>query len=118
MGILSLSFRIFLFIGSVAVFIVISRCIRKKRIQMKDGIFWIIFGFLLILVSAFPKLAVWASKVIGVQSPSNCVFLIVIFWLGCHQFYLTIKMSQLDMKNKKLTQDVAIQRTLEEEELQ
>ena len=83
---------------------------------MKDGIFWIGFGFLLILLSAFPEIAVWASGVIGVQSASNCVFLIVIFVLGCHQFFLTIKMSQLDMRNKRLTQDIAIQRTLEKEE--
>ena len=113
---LSLSFRIFLFIGSVAVFLLISRCIRKRQIQMKDGIFWIGFGFLLILISAFPKIVVCAAEVLGVQSPSNCVFLIIIFLLGCHQFYLTIKMSQLDMRNKKLTQNVAIQRTLEKEE--
>lgn len=113
---LSLPFRILLFIGSVAVFLLISRCIRKRQIQMKDGIFWIVFGFLLILISAFPEIAVWASGVIGVQSPSNCVFLIVIFLLGSHQFFLTIKMSQLDMRNKRLTQDIAIQRTLEKEE--
>lgn len=113
---LSLPFRILLFIGSVAVFLLISRCIRKRQIQMKDGIFWIVFGFLLILISAFPEIAVWASGVIRVQSPSNCVFLIVIFLLGSHQFFLTIKMSQLDMRNKRLTQDIAIQRTLEKEE--
>lgn len=113
---LSLPFRILLFIGSVAVFLLISRCIRKRQIQMKDGIFWIVFGFLLILISAFPEIAVWTSGVIGVQSPSNCVFLIVIFLLGSHQFFLTIKMSQLDMRNKRLTQDIAIQRTLEKEE--
>lgn len=113
---LSLPFRILLFIGSVSVFLLISRCIRKRQIQMKDGIFWIAFGFLLILISAFPEIAVWASGVIGIQSSSNCVFLIVIFLLGCHQFFLTIKMSQLDMRNKKLTQDIAIRRTLEKEE--
>ena len=116
MSILSWQLRILLFIGSVAVFTIISLCIRKRRIQLKDGIFWIAFGFLLILVSAFPVLAVWASRILGIQSPSNCVFLMLIFLLGCHQFFLTIRISRLEMRNNQLIQCVAIYRTMEDEE--
>ena len=116
MGILSWSLRALLFLGSMAVFLVISYCIRKRRIQLKDGVFWIIFSFLLILISIFPVLAVWASRLIGIQSPANCVFLIMIFLLGCHQFFLTIRISQLEMKNRQLVQRVAIQKVLGDEE--
>lgn len=113
---LSWSFRIFLLLGSVTVFLIISRCIRQKRIQMRDGIFWIILGFLLVIISIFPHLAVWASRLLGIQSPSNCVFFLIIFLLGGHQFGLTIRLSQLDTKNSELTQNIAVQRTLEDEE--
>ena len=116
MGILSWPLRVLLFIGSVTVFTIISQCIRKKQIQLKDGIFWILFSFLLILISFFPVLAVWASRILGIQSPSNCVFLILIFLLGCHQFFLTIRISQLEMKNRQLVQRVAIQKVLGDEE--
>ena len=34
---------------------------------MRDGIFWIVVSFLLILVSVFPVLAVWASRLLGMQ---------------------------------------------------
>ena len=116
MGILSWPLRALLFIGSVTVFTIISQCIRKKQIQLKDGIFWILFSFLLILISFFPVLAVWASRILGIQSPSNCVFLILIFLLGCHQFFLTIRISQLEMKINRLIQSGAIYRTREDEE--
>ena len=116
MSILSWPLRSMLFIGSVAVFTIISLCIRKRRIQLKDGIFWLVFGFLLILISVFPVLAVWASRILGIQSPSNCVFLILIFLLGCHQFSLTIRISQLEMKNNRLVQSIAIYRAMEDEE--
>ena len=116
MGILSWPLRVLLFLGSVTVFTIISQCIRKKQIQLKDGIFWILFSFLLILISFFPVLAVWASRILGIQSPSNCVFLILIFLLGCHQFFLTIRISQLEMKINRLIQSVAIYRTREDEE--
>ena len=116
MNILSWPLRILLFLGSVAVFLVISYCIRKRRIQLKDGVFWIIFSFHLILISIFPVLAVWASSILGIQSPSNCVFLILIFLLGCHQFFLTIRISRLEIKNNQLVQNIAIYRKLEDEE--
>ena len=116
MNILSWPLRILLFLGGVVVFTIISLCIRKRRIQLKDGIFWVAFGFLLILVSVFPMLAVWASSILGIQSPSNCVFLILIFLLGCHQFFLTIRISRLEIKNNQLVQNIAIYRKLEDEE--
>lgn len=61
MGILSWKFRIVLFLGSVVVFLLIARFVRKQRIQVKDGIFWILFSVILIIFSIFPRLAIWAS---------------------------------------------------------
>lgn len=116
MGILSWKFRIVLFLGSIVVFLLIARFIRKQRIQVKDGIFWILFSVILIIFSIFPRLAIWASYLTGVQSPANCVFMLIIFTLGCHQFFLSIKVSQLTIKNSELIQDIAIYRTLEGEE--
>lgn len=104
-----------LFLGSVTVFTIISLCIRRRRIQLKDGIFWIIFSFFLILFSVFPILSVWLSSFLGIQSPSNCVFLILIFLLGCHQFFLTIRISRLEMKTHQLIRTVAIHQRLEDE---
>ena len=115
MGILSWKFRIVLFLGSVVVFLLIARFVRKQRIQVKDGIFWILFSVILIIFSIFPRLAIWASYLTGVQSPANCVFMLIIFTLGCHQFFLSIKVSQLTIKNSELIQDIAIYRTLEGE---
>ena len=115
MPILPWQLRVMLFLGSVTVFTIISLCIRRRRIQLKDGIFWIIFSFFLILFSAFPVLSVWLSGFLGIQSPSNCVFLILIFLLGCHQFFLTIRISRLEMKTFQLIRTVAIHQRLEDE---
>ena len=58
MGILSWKFRIVLFLGSVVVLLLIARFVRKQRIQVKDGIFWILFSVILIIFSIFPRLAI------------------------------------------------------------
>ena len=116
MGVISWPLRIVLFVGSVVVFILISQSIKRKKIVMRDGIFWIVFSFLLVLVSVFPSLAVWASQILGIQSPANCVFMVIIFLLGYHAFLLTIRVSQLEMKNTKLVQKVALDKAVEAEE--
>ena len=115
MPILPWQLRVMLFLGSVTVFTIISLCIRRRRIQLKDGIFWIVFSFFLILFSAFPVLSVWLSGFLVIQSPPNCVFLILIFLLGCHQFFLTIRISRLEMKTFQLIRTVAIHQRLEDE---
>lgn len=116
MAILSWTFRIFLLIGSVTVFTVISLSIRKRKLQMKDGIFWIMLSFTLVLISIFPGIAVWISGLLGIQSTANAVFFLMIFLLGCHSFHMTIRMSQMEMKHRKLVQDIAIQQLIESEE--
>ena len=115
MAILGWPLRLLLLIGSVVVFLTIWRCIKKREIQLKDGGFWIVFSFLLALISIFPILAVWISGLFGLQSPSNGVFLIVISLLGSHDFVLTVRLSRLEMKNTRLIQKVAIDKVLEEE---
>ena len=115
MAILGWPLRLLLLIGSVVVFFTIWRCIKKREIQLKDGGFWIVFSFLLALISIFPILAVWISGLFGLQSPSNGVFLIVISLLGSHDFVLTVRLSRLEMKNTRLIQKVAIDKVLEEE---
>lgn len=116
MQILSPQFRIILFLISVLVFFVVARSVRKKKIRMGDGIFWILFSMMLVLFCVFPQIAVWMSSMIGVQAPSNGVFLVIIFLLICHQFAISLHLSQLNMKYKKLAQDIAIERTLHKED--
>ena len=116
MAILSWTFRIFLLIGSVTVFTVISLSIRNRKLQMKDGIFWIMLSFTLVLISIFPIMTGWVSILLCIQSAANCVFFLIIFLLGCHAFHMTIRMSQMEMKHRKLVQDIAIQHFIESEE--
>ena len=49
------------------------------------------------------------------QSPINCVFLLVIFALMIKLFMQTIEHSQLEDKLKQLTQRLAIEEKLREE---
>ena len=114
-GLLNWQIRIVLFVGSVLSFFIVVRNIKKRKIRMEDGIFWLITGFMLVVLSIFPQIAVWLAGVFGVQSASNFVFLLVIFLLGAHQFTLSIKISGLNVKLSELVQNEAVTDMLERE---
>lgn len=114
-GLLNWQIRIVLFLGSALSFFIVVRNIKKRKIRMEDGIFWIVIGFMLVVLSIFPQIAVWLAGVFGVQSASNFVFLLVIFLLGAHQFTLSIKISGLNVKLSELVQNEAVTDMLERE---
>lgn len=108
--------RIVLIIGSLCTaFLMLSR-IRKAKIQIKDSIFWILFSFMILILSIFPQIATWASDFLGILSPINFVYLFMIFILLVHEFFMSVRISQMDSKIKQLTQQVALQEKEKQEQ--
>lgn len=92
------------FIGAYWTF----RKIKKSQLQIEDSLFWLFTAAGLFILSIFPNIASWCSKLIGVQSPSNFIFLVMIFLLLLKVFQLTLKLSQVENKLRSLTQEVGI----------
>ena len=94
--------------GSIFTFLFMMRLIRKAAVRIEDSIFWILFSFLLIILSAFPGIAFFLSDVLKVQSPINLVYLVIIFVLIVNQFYMTLKISRMMIRQKELIQQIAL----------
>lgn len=102
--------HILLIIGSVSLGLYILVKIRHSRFQIEEAIFWICFSFVLIIVSIFPNLLTVGAKRLGVLSPVNFVFLLIIFLLLLKIFLLSRKVSELEDKLKQLIQKLAKER--------
>ena len=100
--------RIILIVVSVMTFIYISRKLKKSQLQVMDAFFWIVFSFVLMVIGVVPGRAMFFAKVVGVQSPVNFVYLVVIFLLLLRTFMLTIRISFLEEKVKNLIEEIAI----------
>lgn len=105
---MNICLRLFLLIISVSTGYYVLCKIRKSQLQIEDSLFWIIVSVCLIILSIFPNLAIILSKFIGIESPANFVFLVIIFILLIKVFALSIKLSQVEYKLKTLIQDYAI----------
>lgn len=104
----SLPLRILLIVGSIVTLAFILQRVRSSKVQIKDSVFWIIFAFVMLIISIFPQITSWASRVLGIQSPINFVYLFIIFTLLIRLFSTSIRISQQDAKINMLAQKIAL----------
>ncbi len=108
MGAMGTLFRVLLIVGSVITCGFILYKVRKSKVQIQDSIFWIFLSAIVFLLSIFPQIAYFVSEILLIESPVNFIFLIIIFVLIVHQFYLTMRLSQLNNRIKEVVQRKAI----------
>ncbi|MBO4696937.1 MAG: DUF2304 domain-containing protein [Lachnospiraceae bacterium] len=114
---MSLPLRIMLIVGSVLTGFYIRKKIKKSQMQIADVLFWIFFAVALIFMSIFPEAVEWFTDLLGVQSPVNFVYLVVIFLVITRCFGLSVKVSQLEAKLDGMVEDVSVDRALNSEEV-
>lgn len=108
---ISLPIRFLLILGSLLTMLFMLRRIRKAQIQIEDSIFWLLFCSAMLIISIWPGLIYWVSYALGFQSPMSMVYLLIIFVLLIKQFFLTLRVSQLDSKLRTLVQRIALDET-------
>ena len=105
---MSIALRILLVCVSLLAGIYAVRKIRKSQMKIENAMFWFLLAFFLIILSIFPRIVQYAADYIGVESPVNLIYLIMIFLLFYKVFTLSVKIAQLEHKLNILTAEVAI----------
>ena len=97
-----------LIVASVITAIFVLRKIKKSQFKIGDTLYWLFFCLFLLLMSVFPEAVFWISDLIGFESPSNFIFVVIIFLLLVKIFLLDARVSKNEDKLTKLTQKYAI----------
>lgn len=113
---MSLTLRVVLIMASLLTMLFMLKRIRNAKVQIEDVIYWIVFSFLLLILSVFPQIAKWCADLLGIYSTVNFIFLAIIFLLLLREFSMTIKVSQMENKIKELTQEIAIKNNITQQE--
>jgi len=113
---LAIELRVTLIIVSVLALIYIINRIRHSKVNINDTIFWIVFAVLLILISVFPMIIFFFAGLLGIQSPQNFLFLLIIGIMMLRIFTISVKVSVLQDKLTALVQKTAIQDFKEDKE--
>lgn len=112
---MSLCIRILLIVGAITVLVFMLRKIRQSKLKIEYILFWITFSVILVFMGLFPQVISWISELLGFQAPINLAYLVIILVLIIKLFFNTIQISALENKVENLTQQLAIDKKLEEE---
>ena len=107
--------RIILLITSVISVIYIVLKLKNSKLQLMDALYWIIVAIALCLFGLFPSIPINMSKKIGVQSPANFVFLIMLFIVLLRCFLLSMRVSKIEAQFKELVEELSVRKKMEEE---
>lgn len=113
---MSIMLRLVLIAASVLACILVIRRIRKSGLQIDDALFWIVFSFVLIILSVFPNIIYKLADLLKAQSPANLLYLIIIGILIFKVFLMSLHISSLEAKIKVLVQETALQKESHERE--
>ena len=98
----------FAIIVGILFLVMMIELIRKNRVALKYALLWLFSGVILLLLAIFPQLLDKMSRLIGVYSPVNALFAVL---LSCG-LVLMISFSVIMSGNKKaivrLTQEISL----------
>ena len=107
---MSSSVRIVLLIGALLTFFYVIKGVKKSKFRARETFFWLLLSFIFVLLGIFPGIAEWAAKILHVSSPSNLVYLGVIFLLLIKIFTMDRNIAKTEHQMTELTQKIAIDR--------
>lgn len=99
--------RIIFAILLLIVLLVLIEAIRKKKLEVKYSLSWLFVVIALLIIDGFPQIMKVMAKILGIDLPSNMLFLLGVFFLAIIVYTLTVAVSRLSTKNKTLVQEIA-----------
>lgn len=114
---MSIYLRILLIVFALGYCIYVIRNIRKAQMKIEGAIYWFVLVIMILILSIFPEIGIYVSDWIGIESPVNFVYLVMIFMTLEKIFSLSVKNSQLEYKISILTEEMAIWRNQTESDM-
>lgn len=96
---------------AIAIVVFVLEMLRRKKLREKYATLWLIIGALTVVLAAFPVLLNIAAELVGVQLPSNLLFILSILLLLGVCLHLSWELSIIEDETRALAEEVAILRT-------
>lgn len=105
---MSLEIRISLSIGVLFYTIIVFVFLAKGRLSLKYSLIWILLVATLIFIIIFPQSVTVLSRLIGIKTPVNAVFVVIILFVLLILLSLTSIISLQTFRIKTLAQRISL----------
>lgn len=100
-------FQIILIVGIVLLLLFILNMIRKRKLELKYSLVWLIVLVLLLIIALMPEKLQEIASALGIYSPINMIFFLGFVFSLAIIFVLTVTVSRLSARIRRLAQIVA-----------
>lgn len=104
---ISTSLRIAILLAIGAYFGLLLVLLRKKSLSLPYALLWLFSGLVMLVLTVFPELLQWITRLLGFQLGSNALFAILFFCVLLILMFLTSVASRQTDSLKALTQELA-----------
>lgn len=104
----SIKIRIILLIFLVLALGLVFRFVRRKELQLKYSLVWILVDVLMIIAVAIPNILGYISDLLGIYSVTNMLFFLGIMFVLAIVFSMTVALSRAAERIRQLSQQVAL----------
>lgn len=112
-------FQTILIVGIVLLLLFILNMIRKRKLELKYSLVWLIVLVFLLIMAMMPEKLQEIATGLGIYSPINMIFFLGFVFSLAIIFVLTVTVSRLSARIRRLAQIVAMMnRYMGEEELE
>ena len=106
---MTLKLQIIIGIALIIALAVIITMIRKRQLELKYSLSWIIAIIFVLVLDCFPILLNKLSFFLGIFTPVNMIFFLGLCFSMVIIFTLTVTVSRMSERIRKMAQQVAIQ---------
>lgn len=105
---LTLKLQIIVAITIISALCIIINMIRRKSLELRYALSWLTAGIGILILDLFPDLIKTIADIMGIDTPANMLFFLgFCFSLGL-TFVLTIAISRMSVRMKKIAQELAL----------
>jgi len=105
---MTIKVRILLGAALICALIMIINMLRKRELELKYVLGWLLCDIVLLIFTAFPGLMVGFSNFLGIYSPVNMIFFLGFLFSLIIIFSLTVALSRVTARVRRLAQMIAL----------
>ena len=100
--------QVVLIISIIVYFVIILYFLKKRALELKYTLIWLVAGAVMLILVAFPQLMTGIIRMLGIQSSMNGLYIALIAFIIMILMTLTSIVSRLAYKAKALIQEIAL----------
>ncbi|MEG1137034.1 MAG: DUF2304 domain-containing protein [Lachnospiraceae bacterium] len=105
---MNIKIQIIIAFAMVLAISIVVNMIRKKQLELRYALVWLMVGVSILVLDCFPGFFAWISYLVGIADPVNMLFFFGFCFSLIIIFILTVAVSRMSIRIKKLAQELAL----------